>query len=106
MKATRQAFTPDSVTITRREDGYWEMVALVREGETLGQVKMTLLDARFTLEALWAPARSYLNRLCEAERPSVVGYQVSMSSFLAAGTRGDDSLFLEYRVIEGPCDAA
>lgn len=106
MEATRQAFTPDSITITRREDGKWDAVAVVSgDNGRVGQVKFILVDARFTLEAHWAPGRSYLHDfICESVvPPQVVAYEFGMHSFLQPSGH---QIFLEYRPLEGGCDAA
>lgn len=108
MEATRQAFTPDSITITRREDGKWDAVAVVLDDGSVGQVKFTLTDARFTLEAHWAPSRSYVYGLaCESVPPTIVGYEFGMHSFLQPVTQPDgQNIFLMVYVNEDGCDAS
>lgn len=108
MEATRQVFTPDSITITRREDGKWDAVAVVSDNGAVGQVKFIIGDARFTIEAHWAPSRSYIYGLaCESVPPTIVGYEFAMNSWLQPTTEPDDSpTFLEMRTIKGACDAA
>lgn len=102
MEATRQAFTPDSITITRREDGKWDAVAVVSDDGSVGQVTFILTDARFTLEAHWAPSRSYVYGLaCESVPPTIVGYEFGMHSFLQPVTQPDGlNIFLMVYVNE------
>lgn len=108
MEATRQAYTPDSVTLTRREDGMWDTVALIRKGDVVSEVRMVLTDARFTLEAHWAPSHSYVYDLCTAagDPPKVVAFEFAMHSFLQPVIHSDGSnRFLEHRFVEGVRDA-
>lgn len=74
----------------------------------VGQVKFTLTDGRFTLEAFWAPTRSYVWDICQTtEPPRIASYEFAMNSSLHSVTKpGGHSMFLEMRTIRGACDAA
>lgn len=107
MEATRQTFAPDSIVITRREDGFWDAVAVVaHQSGVVGELKVILTDARFTLEAEWSPGRSYIHDfICEpTQPPRVVAYRFGMNSNIEPVTYPSGSqVFLESRKLEGGC---
>lgn len=103
----KQGFIPDSVTITRREDGAWDMVALFCLNGDATELRMIVADASFTLEAFFKQDRSRCPcDLCTYLPCRLTGYELVMKSALRPYVDGLEGVYLRQVTTDGGCDAA
>jgi hypothetical protein len=98
---------PDSITITRREDGAYDMVALFAApgfpcdgGTNVGKMTMILEDASFDVCVEYAPGRSI--DLCGLTRhvpPRVASYHLTLQSPMKPGVGGEESIFMRQEIV-------
>lgn len=100
----KQGFIPDSVTITRREDGAWDMVALFRLDDRVTEMTMILADASFSLEAFYRQGQPECPcDLCSYVPCTLTGYELTLFTALRPGVGGHEGIYLRQRTVSGGC---
>lgn len=103
----KQGFIPDSATITRREDGAWDMVALFRLEDRTVEMAMILADATFSLEVFYRQGQPTCPcDLCCYVPCELTGYELTLHTALRPGVQGHEGIYLRQRTVSGGCNAA
>lgn len=100
---TTATFIPESVTITRRPDGHYDLVALcgIPGSTDKGEVTMILEHATLNLAARFQPREDYqLDGLAEVTVPAkAVDYHMALVTWLVGGVGGTEGIYLRQRIV-------
>lgn len=103
---TTQTFTPERITITRRPDGHFDLVALcdIPGSTDKGEVTMILEQATLNLAARFTPREDYVwDGKVHCTVPSrAVEYHMALVTWLLGGVGGMADTYLRQRVISQP----
>lgn len=108
MEMPSHVFKPQSATITRREDGAWDMVALCDAGNgAVGKVEFILDDATITVLTSHSPREDHVYGNAILTNPlRATSYSLLLATPLRDGVGKQEGIFLKMQFTEGGCDAA